>query len=219
MGENTVSKADGDNLEFDEFELPGDGETDDVSESSAEFPDLDDLPEGPELSGVGIDAPQADEADVSETVDEPQPLGASTAVSDDSADKKADQEADAPSKSKVKLDLATLLGFGGSGLVLAALAYADLLVLGEWPLWCVGFLNLIGVCGAAIPFLLWAGRGSLNLYNVLLSITLAAILVGCCLLLLELMTYNGDFLAKEKSLQAALPSAVQAAPPNTTAVA
>ncbi len=237
MGENTVS--DGDKLDFDEFELPGDemaqsaddattGETDDGSETSAEFDNLDDLPEGPELSDVG--ASQAAESGSNETAAEPEPVDVSAAVSDGS-----DDEANAPSKPKRKLDLPTVLAFGASGLLLAALAYADLLVLGEWTFGCVVALNGLGLVAAAIPFLLWMGRGSLeasdvdsgqetrrknplSVYDVLLSVTLAAILVGAGLLLLELAAYKGDVFAKEKSLQSALPGAVQAAA-STTAVA
>ncbi len=231
--------SDGDKLEFEEFELPGDdlaqsgddagiGETDNAPETSAEFDNLDDLPEGPDLSDVG--ASQADESGSNETADEPEPVDVSPVVGDGS-----DDEANAPSKPKLKLDLPTLLAFGASGLVLAALAYADLLVLGEWTFACVVALNGLGLVAAAIPFLLWMGRGSLeasdvdagqgprrknplSVYDVLLSITLAALLIGCGLLLLELAAYKGDVFAKEKSLQSVLPRAVQAAP-NTTAVA
>ena len=80
-------------------------------------------------------------------------------------------------------------------------------------------LTVIWLMGTAIPFLLWKGRRTNTAYVVFLGISLAGILVANLLLLLELATYGGDIGAKGARQSMHVAPAVQSAPDNTSATA
>jgi hypothetical protein len=90
--------------------------------------------------------------------------------------------------------------FGFSAILLLGLVYFDVSVLKNWVFVPLFIVNLVWLIGAAIPVLLWLGRQTLNVYEVLLGFALLALLVGIGCLAVEVARYQGDIKAKSVSM-------------------
>jgi hypothetical protein len=226
LGEPNVSNADGKQPDFDEFNLPGDEEQ---LENLEEL----DLPETSDpIGGLGgFDLPDGSDplADIGEGQGAgPEPFGdgtegieEATAVGDESDTDMEESEAEAVDKKKKPtrvsgegVGMAGLAVFGFCGLSVFLLFALDAMVFMSWGFFFMLFMNIFWLMATAIPLIMWLGRKRLNFYEILLGISLAAIIIAVALLLAEFAEYEGEATPKGGTA-----SAVQLGSERTIAVA
>jgi cation transport ATPase len=224
-----VSKADGDNFEPLDFDLPDDDltepaeELDAAGEAELESVDESALSEEPGLD-QGLDdfeEPSASEDEAREIASKPGKKKKEKKKKEKNPKTKKPREKKPEQVSQEAPDLATLAVWVVCGLSCLGVLVADVVILssrGGSSIVFIILLTTIWLMGTAIPFLLWKSRRTNNAYVVFLGISLAGILVANILLLLELATYGGDISAKGAQSTHIAP-AVQSAPANTTATA
>lgn len=212
-----MSNADGKQPDPNELNLPGDEEQlEDIEE--LDFPDSDasdplsdlgglELPDGSDpLAGAGL--PGEDAAPIlgssDQGVDEvPDATGALESLDEeaggevDEVDEEtsdADEEEQAPAREGV--GLAGMGVFGVCGLSIVLLVALDAMVFRNWGVLFMLLMNVFWLLATAIPFIMWMGRKTLSFYEVILGISLAAIIVSVALLLVELVDYQGEVTPK-----------------------
>lgn len=225
-----MSNPDGNQPDPNELNLPGDDEQLDGLEG-LDLPDSDgldalgdlgglDLPdEGAPLENLEPDGamPVADEGleEVAAVSD------AFESLPEDSGSEIAQQEPDLPDADeesqaapKEGIGLAGLAVFGICGLSVILLVALDAMVFKDWGFLLMLLMNVFWLMGTAIPFIMWMGRKTLNFQEVMLGLSLAAIIIAVSLLLVEMVDYEGEVKAKGGTA-----AAVQSQADRTIAVA
>ena len=216
-----MSKADGDNLDPLDFDLPDDdltasGEEVDAADESA-------LPEETGLDEALGDLEESDAPDdeAEETISKPGKKKAKKPKAKKQKKEKKPKARKPRQESEQEAELADYAVWAVCVISCLAVLVADVMILLSRGASSIGFiiiLTIIWLAGTSIPFLLWNSRRTNTAYVVFLGLSLAGIVVANLLLLLELATYGGDFGAKgAQSLHVA--PAVQSAPDNTSATA
>ena len=197
-----MSNADGDNLDPNKLNLPGEGEPlgglGDLNLPDLESPDLLGEPGG---GSVEAEAPLGDLPALEAAVEEATESPAETAEESPEEEKgkkkkrrarKAKEPGEkAPSGEGLGVAGLAMLGFCGLSILL-------LLVLDVVAFLGHGFLfflliNVFWLMATAIPFIMWMGRKTLNFYEIVLSISLAGIVIAVSLLAAEwLVEYEGE---------------------------
>ena len=220
-----MSKADGDNLDPFDFDLPDDDVT--ASEEESDAADESALPEEP----GGDDDPFADLEEPPASDDEAEETGSKPGKKrkkEKKPKKEKNPKARKPKKRNPKREsekrsgLVAGLVWGVCGISCLGLLAVDgmLLFNQESPsIVFIVFLTIFWLMGTAIPFLLWKGGRTNTTYVVILGISLAGILFANLLLLLELAAYGGDIGAKKAQQSMQISPAVQSAPDNASATA
>lgn len=219
-----MSNVDGNQPDPDELNLPGDDEQLD------ELPDLD-LPDSSDAEPLedlgGLELPEGSEPlealddDVAEPVGEEGLEEVSEAgdafegLPEDSAseDEPEDLE-ESEAEPKEGIGLAGFAVFGFCGLSVLLLLALDAMVFLPWGFLFMLLMNVFWLIATAIPFIMWLGRKTLNFQEVMLGLSLAAIIVAVALLLVEMVDYKGEVKPKGGSA-----SALQLGADNTIAVA
>ena len=210
-----MSKADGENLDPLDFDLPDDDLT-----ASGEELDAADESALPEESGLD------------EALGDLEELGAADDEAGSKPGKKKQKKEKKPKAKKQKerkpkqeseegAGLVAYLVWAVCGISCLGVLVADVMILSSRGVSSIGFiimLTVIWLAATAIPFMLWKGRRTNDAYVVFLGISLAAILLANLLLLAELSTYGGDIRAKGAQSMHVAP-AVQSAPDNASATA
>lgn len=225
-----MSNADGNQPDPNELNLPGDDEQLDGLES-LDLPDTD----GPDPLGDlgGLDLPDGSEplADLDAEGTEPvagEGLEEVPAMSDgfeslpdDTGNQIVDDEPETPGAGqdseavpKEGIGLPELAVFGACGLSVLLLVALDAMVFRNWGFLFMLLMNVFWLMATAIPFIMWMGRKTLNFQEVMLGLSLAAIIIAVSFLLVELVDYEGE--VKPKGGAA---SAVQLGAESTIAVA
>jgi cation transport ATPase len=218
-GGATVSKADGDNLDPLDFDLPDDDLT-----ASGEELDSADESALPEESGLDEALDDLEEAVVSddETEETVSKLDRKKKKRARKPKIKKPKERKPRQESEEEAGLVAYLVWAVCGISCLSVLVADVMILasrGSSSIVFIILLTVIWLMGTAIPFMLWKGRRTNTAYVVFLGISLAGILVANLLLLLELATYGGDIGEKGTQQSLHVAPAVQSAPDNTSATA
>ena len=217
-----MSNADGNQPDPNELNLPGDDEQLDGLDGL-------DLPETDGLEPLGdfgsLDLPDdsapmedfdgaVEEPIGGESVEEVSELGDGfeSLPEDSGADEELEEEEEAESKPKEGIGLLGLAVFGVCGLSVLALLALDAMVFMGWGFLFMLLMNVFWLIATAIPFIMWMGRKTLNFQEVMLGLSLAAIIVAVSLLLVELVAYEGEVTPKGAA-------AIQLGAENTIAVA
>ena len=213
-----MSKADGDNLDPFDFDLPDDDVT--ASEEESDAADESALPEE---SGVDED-PFADLEEPPASDDEAEETGSKPGKKKKAKKPKArkPKQRRPKRKSEKGTELVAYLVWAVCGIsCLGMLAVDGMLLFSQESssIVFIVFLTIFWLMATAIPFLLWKGGRTNTVYVVILGISLAGILVANLLLLLELARYGGDIGAKGAQQSMHVAPAVQSAPDNTSATA
>jgi len=206
-----VSKADGDNLDPLDFDLPDD----DLTASDEEL-DAADESEFPEESGLDETPGDLEEWDdeAEKSVSKPGKKRKPKARKQKERRPGRDSEEAAGPVAYLVWAVCIISCLG--------VLVADIMIFssrGTSSIVFIILLTVIWLTGTAIPFLLWKNRETNTAFVVFLGISLAAILFANLLLLLELATYGGDFGAKRAQQSMRVGPAVQSAPDNTSAAA
>jgi cation transport ATPase len=222
-----VSKADGENFDPLDFDLPDD----EITESEEELEPLDESTLSEES---GLDGPLGDLEESEVTDDEaeetvPKP-GKKKKKKDKKPRAKKQKKEKKPKAKKAKqgaeegMSLATIAVWAVCGISCLGLLVADAMIFssrGGSPstIVFIVFLSVFWLIATAIPFMLWKGRQTNTAYVVFLGISLAGILIANLLLLLELASYGGDIGAKGAQARIHVAPAVQSAADNASATA
>lgn len=196
-----MSKADGDNVDPLDFDLPDDDLT-----ASGEEPDV-------------ADEEQLESVDESALSEEP---GKKKEKKEKKPKARKRKERKPKREFGEEADLVAYLVWAVCGISCLAVLVADILILfsrGSSSIVFIVLLTVIWLTGTAIPFMLWKSRQANTAYVVFLGISLAGILVANLLLLLELATYGGDIGARGAQQSMHVAPAAQSAPDNTSATA
>ncbi len=203
-----MSNADGNQPDPNELNLPGDDEQLDGLEG-LDLPDTDgldplgdlgglDLPDGGDpLANLETDGaqPVADEgleevpavSDAFESL--PEDSGSEVAEDEPEASDADEQSETAP---KEGMGLTGLAVFGVCGLSVLLLVALDAMVFKDWGFLLMLLMNVFWLMATAIPFIMWMGRKTLNFQEVMLGLSLAAIIIAVSLLLVEMVDYKGE---------------------------
>lgn len=227
-GESIVSN--GNQPDPNELNLPGDDEQLDGLEG-LDLPDLDDagdiedfgnldLPEdGEPLADFDSPAPEAgDEGAFEEISAASDDLESFPEELSDQADEDdlgiSEEEEETEAEPKEGIGLTGLAVFAFCGLSVILLLVLDAMVFLGWGMLFMLFMNVFWLMATSIPFIMWMGRKTLNFQEVMLGLSLAAIIIAVSLLLVEMVDYEGE--VKPKGGAA---SAVQLGVESTIAVA
>ena len=112
------------------------------------------------------------------------------------------------------IGLAGFAVFGVCALSILLLIALDVMVFLEWGFLFMLLMNVFWLIATAIPFIMWMGRKTLNFQEVMLGLSLVAIIIAATLLLVELVDYEGEVAPKGGAA-----AAVQSHDDNTIAVA
>lgn len=140
------------------------------------------------------------------------PEGANDEIEEKELASELEEEPEAAPKEGIGLTGLAVLGVCGLSVVL--LLALDAMVFLGWGILFMLFMNVFWLMATAIPFIMWMGRKTLNFQEVMLGLSLAAIIIAVSLLLVEMVNYEGE--VKPKGGAA---SAVQLGADRTIAVA
>ncbi len=209
-----MSKADDNQPDFNDFDLPGD-------EDQLENLDLPDSAD-PMADFGSLDLPTDDEPqvidDAASAPEEMTPLGdealeeeSAAAEEGPAAGKKKGKKSKKPKKEKKPkakkekkpkpkrqavegegMGMAGIATFGFCGLSLLLLAAMDVMVFKNWGFMFLLFMNVFWAIGTAVPFIMWMGRKKLNFYEVMLGLAVIAIIIALGLFVGEMASYDGN---------------------------
>lgn len=208
-----MSNADGNQPDPNELNLPGDDEQLDGLEG-LDLPDTDGLDALGDLGGLDLPdgaepltnlEPVADEG-LEEVAAE---SDAFESLPEDSGSEVAEEEPETPDADKQSrtgpkegMGLTGLAVFGVCGLSVLLLVALDAMVFKDWGFLLMLLMNVFWLMATAIPFIMWMGRKTLNFQEVMLGLSLAAIIIAVSLLLVEMVDYEGEVKAKGGSAAA-----------------
>ena len=181
---------------LEDLELPGSEDAEPLADlGDLDLPDDGGLPtdlgaDGTEpLDGESLeDASEMDDASDSLTEDSSdEDDWESLGVSDDS-----EEEEEEEAEPKKGIGLAGFAVFGLCALSILLLIALDVMVFLKWGFLFMLLMNVFWLIATAIPFIMWMGRKTLNFQEVMLGLSLAAIIVAVSLLLVEMVAYQGE---------------------------
>ena len=215
-----------------DLNLPGDDEQLDGLEG-LDLPDLDDAADIEDFGGLDLpddgepledfDSPALESGDegvfegISAESDDLESLPeelSDQADEDDLGMSEEEEEEETEAASKEGIGLTGLAVFAFCGLSVILLLVLDAMVFLGWGMLFMLFMNVFWLMATSIPFIMWMGRKTLNFQEVMLGLSLAAIIIAVSLLLVEMVDYEGE--VKPKGGAA---SAVQLGVESTIAVA
>jgi hypothetical protein len=208
LGESTVSNADDNQPDPNELDLPDiENQFDALDLPSTDAPDslgdFGDLGGGDPLADLGQPPGEVVDAFSGEEVGD--------VLAEMPEESAGEVQPEAPkSRKKPRREPGEGIGtpglavFGFCGLSVLALLALDAMVFLDWGFLFMLLMNVFWLIATAIPFIMWMGRKRLNLFEVMLGLSLACIIIAVAILLVEMVGYGGE--VKPKGVAAAVHS-------------